>query len=94
MQIEIFDIQISGADTQLSEVQNIQVAEKNVEHGIEIPLFMIFPRYYSCPSLVTNSFQIGFQVTISVIFHDNHLVSDTIPITIYRWKMTQQHRRD
>ena len=69
---------------QSSEVQNIQVAENDVERGCQVPLYMIFPRYYACPSLATNTFQIAFEVTISVIFHDNHLVSDTLPITLYR----------
>ena len=60
------------------------MAENDVERGCQVPLYMIFPRYYACPSLATNTFQIAFEVTISVIFHDNHLVSDTLPITLYR----------
>ena len=69
---------------QSSEVQNIQVAEGNPILGLSIPLYMVFPRHYACPTQDTSAFKISFQVSISVIFIDNHIVSQTMPITLYR----------
>ena len=57
-------LQILEGVIQVSEVQNIQIAENNVEHGALIPLYMVFPRYYACPTLATHTFKISFQVTI------------------------------
>jgi len=84
IEVQLIRIEQTQENKQSTEVQNIQVAENDVERGCQVPLYMIFPRYYACPSLATNTFQIAFEVTISVIFHDNHLVSDTLPITLYR----------
>ena len=69
---------------QISEIQNIQVAEGNPMLGLKIPLYMVLPRHYACPSQDTSAFKISFQVSVSVIFIDNHIVSQTMPVTLYR----------
>lgn len=69
---------------QASEVQNIQVAHGNVQLGQNIPLFMLLPRYFSCPSKNTSAFGINFQLNISVIFQDLTIVTENIPISLYR----------
>ena len=76
-----------AAAVKTSEVQNIQVADGNILEGMNVPLFMVFPRYYSCPSLQSCSgtdFAIHFQVNIAVVFETNHVVSEVIPIKLYR----------
>lgn len=43
-----------------TEIQNIQVADGNVCPMINIPIYMIFPRLFSCPTLLTeNNFKVG-----------------------------------
>lgn len=37
--------------TEVSEIQNLQIGDGDVIRGIDIPLFMIFPRFFSCASL-------------------------------------------
>ena len=59
--IEIQLIRIEDIPTeefkQASEVQNIQVATAGSELvGLYVPLFMVLPRYFSCPSKVTKGF--------------------------------------
>ncbi len=39
---------------EVSEIQNLQLGDGDVLKDIEIPLFMIFPRFFSCASLTTN----------------------------------------
>lgn len=42
-----------------TEIQNIQIGEGEVCHGINIPIYMLFPRLFTCPTLPTNNFKIG-----------------------------------
>lgn len=42
-----------------TEIQNIQIAEGNVSTGISIPIYMIFPRLFSCSTTKTANFKIG-----------------------------------
>ena len=42
-----------------TEIQNIQVADGDVCRGMEIPLYMVFPRLFTCPTLFTDNFKIG-----------------------------------
>lgn len=45
-----------------TEIQNIQVAEGNVSTGVAIPIYMIFPRLFSCSTTKTANFKIGIYV--------------------------------
>lgn len=87
IEIQLIRIEEIGAmpgQKLVSEVQNIQVAEGNVRTGLDIPLYMVFPRYFCCPDFAATAFKIGFEITISVVFSDNHIVADNIPIILYR----------
>lgn len=48
-----------------SEIQTIQIGEGNVCRGLPIPIFMIFPRLFSCPTVCTTNFKIGSSIYIS-----------------------------
>lgn len=51
-----------------TEIQNIQIGEGDVCRNILIPIHMIFPRLFTCPTLVTNNFKIGmFLIFLLVI---------------------------
>lgn len=42
-----------------TEIQNIQIGEGDVPTGIAIPVYMIFPRLFTCPTLATSNFKVG-----------------------------------
>ena len=42
-----------------TEIQNIQIGDGNVAKDFEIPIYMVFPRLFTCPSLQTDTFKIG-----------------------------------
>ena len=54
--------------TNATEVQNIQVADGDVIRNLEIPLYMLLPRIYSCPTIIHDLFKIEFQINLIVIF--------------------------
>eukprot|EP01065_Artemidia_motanka_P029419 TRINITY_DN35534_c0_g1_i1.p1 TRINITY_DN35534_c0_g1~~TRINITY_DN35534_c0_g1_i1.p1 ORF type:complete len:313 (+),score=91.47 TRINITY_DN35534_c0_g1_i1:89-1027(+) len=69
-----------------TEIQNIQIAEGNVCTGIDIPIFMIFPRWFTCPTLLANNFKVEFEVNLVVLLEDNHQITENFPIKLYRRK--------
>lgn len=42
-----------------TEIQNIQIAEGDVCRGLPIPIYMVFPRLFTCPTLETTNFKVG-----------------------------------
>jgi len=73
-----------GFAREATEIQNIQIGEGDVCRNFPIPLFMTFPRLFTCPTLTTDFFKIEFEVNIAVIFMDDHLVTKNFPLTLFR----------
>lgn len=46
-----------------TEIQNIQIAEGNVCVKLQIPIYMIFPRLFTCPTLISKNFKVGKFIT-------------------------------
>jgi len=46
-----------------TEIQNIQIAEGDVCRNLSLPIYMIFPRLFTCPTLATNNFKVGEWIT-------------------------------
>lgn len=42
-----------------TEIQNIQIGEGNPCTNLPIPIYMIFPRLFTCPTLSTSNFKVG-----------------------------------
>ncbi|KAK3798144.1 hypothetical protein RRG08_057876 [Elysia crispata] len=68
-----------------TEIQNIQIAEGDVVRKMPIPLYMVFPRLFTCPSLSTNNFKVDFEINIVVVFADDHLVTENFPLRLTRF---------
>ena len=45
---EAFNVQ------EATEVQNLQIADGNPAHNLKLPIYMILPRNFTCPSTVTS----------------------------------------
>ena len=68
----------------VSEIQNIQVAKGDVPRDLTIPIYMIFPRLYTCPTYVGKLFNIEFLISLVVVFEDNYAVSEIFPLKLLR----------
>jgi len=92
-----------GFAKEATEIQNIQVADGDVPHGIpviflqhcflihkviinphQIPLFMVFPRLFTCPTIASRTFKIEFEVNLVVLLSDGHLIKENFPLLLYR----------
>jgi len=89
MEIQLVRVETCGcADgfaKEATEIQNIQIADGDVSRGVEVPIFMVFPRLFTCPSLTTaRTYKVEFQINLVTMFPDGRLVSKKFPITLLR----------
>eukprot|EP01087_Luapelamoeba_hula_P003369 TRINITY_DN13172_c0_g1_i1.p1 TRINITY_DN13172_c0_g1~~TRINITY_DN13172_c0_g1_i1.p1 ORF type:complete len:299 (+),score=28.02 TRINITY_DN13172_c0_g1_i1:26-922(+) len=73
-----------GYAKEATEIQNIQIADGDVPHGLPIPLFMVFPRLFTCPTIAQRTFKVEFEVNLVVLLSDGHLIKENFPIRMYR----------
>jgi hypothetical protein len=76
---------VEGYAKDITEIQNIQIGEGDVPRGIAIPIYMIFPRLFTCPTLLTTNFKIEFDLNLVVVFEDNKLITETFPLKLTRF---------
>ncbi|CAE1325312.1 Down syndrome critical region protein 3 homolog,Down syndrome critical region protein 3 [Acanthosepion pharaonis] len=74
-----------GYAKEVTEIQNIQLAEGDVCRNLSIPIYMIFPRLFTCPTLTTNNFKIEFEINIVVVFQDDYMVTENFPLILTRF---------
>ena len=52
--------------------------------GLSVPLQLVLPRYFSCPSTANSLFSLGFQISLNIVFTNNFTVSESFDINIKR----------
>ncbi|KAB0401212.1 hypothetical protein E2I00_018560 [Balaenoptera physalus] len=67
-----------------TEIQNIQIADGDVCRGLSVPIYMVFPRLFTCPTLETTNFKVEFEVNIVVLLHPEHLITENFPLKLCR----------
>lgn len=67
-----------------TEVQNIQIGDGNLLRKIPIDIYMVLPRLFTCPTLITKNFKVEFELNLVIIFDDNHLLTENFPIKLIR----------
>ena len=67
-----------------TEIQNIQIGDGNVVRGLPVPMHMVFPRLFSCPTTISQLFKIEFDVNLIVVFGDGYMVTENFPIVVVR----------
>jgi hypothetical protein len=67
-----------------TEIQNIQIGDGNIVRGLPVPMHMVFPRLFSCPTVISQLFKIEFEVNLIVVFGDGYMVTENFPIVLCR----------
>lgn len=73
-----------GFAKEATEIQNIQIAEGDVCRGLEIPIHMIFPRLFTCPSIATRTFKIEFECYLVLMLEGGALIRENFPLVLVR----------
>lgn len=91
--IKCIELQLIRAETcgcadgfakEATEIQNIQITDGDVAAGLKVPIFMIFPRLFTCPTVAARTFKVDFEVNIVLMFPDGRLVSKKFPLHLVR----------
>jgi len=64
-----------GFAKEATEIQNIQIVDGDIAHGFQVPIYMVFPRLFTCPSVAARTFKIDFEANIVLMFPDGRLVT-------------------
>eukprot|EP01095_Lingulamoeba_sp_RSL-Kostka_P007578 TRINITY_DN2428_c3_g1_i1.p2 TRINITY_DN2428_c3_g1~~TRINITY_DN2428_c3_g1_i1.p2 ORF type:complete len:308 (-),score=87.01 TRINITY_DN2428_c3_g1_i1:1095-2018(-) len=92
-QIKSIEVQLVRVETcgcadgfakESTEIQNIQVCDGDVCRGLTLPIYMIMPRLFTCPTTAAKTFKIEFEVNLVIMFEDGHLLSQNFPIQLKR----------
>lgn len=67
-----------------TEIQNIQIGEGNICRDMIVPMYMVFPRLFSCPTVISTQFKIEFEVNLIVVFGEGYMVTENFPIVVTR----------
>ena len=73
-----------GHMREATEIQSIQIGEGNISRNMIVPMYMVFPRLFSCPTVSTRSFKLEWEVNLIVLFENGYMVTENFPITLYR----------
>ena len=58
IEVQLVRVENFEGRTYATEVQNIQVADGDAIRDMEIPLYMLFPKIYSCPTVSHEKFSV------------------------------------
>ncbi|TMW63179.1 hypothetical protein Poli38472_002120 [Pythium oligandrum] len=73
-----------GVARDATEIQNVQIGWGDVCREMSIPIYMIFPRLFTCPTMLTPRFKVEFETNVVVLFEDGNMITENFPITLYR----------
>jgi hypothetical protein len=83
--VRIETINAEGKTTkEATEVQNIQIGSGDICRNFSVPLYMVFPRLFSCPTISASNFQIEWEVNLIIIYGEGYMITENFPITIFR----------
>ncbi|XP_064213486.1 vacuolar protein sorting-associated protein 26C isoform X3 [Tribolium castaneum] len=60
-----------GYAREATEIQNIQIGDGDIPTNVDIPIYMVFPRLFTCPTLITPNFKIGRYSSYSLFLHSS-----------------------
>lgn len=73
-----------GYAKEATEIQNIQIADGDICRGLSIPVYMVFPRLFTCATVAARTFKIEFEINLVVMLEDGHLITENFPIKLVR----------
>lgn len=69
---------------EMSEIQNLQIGDGDVVRNNEIPLNMLFPRFFSCANLESKIVCLTFDINIIVVLNTGLVITENVPLNLWR----------
>ena len=61
---------------EVTEIQNLQIGDGDVTRGVYIPIYMLFPRMFTCPTTLLPTTSVEFEVNVIINFVDHYSVTE------------------
>jgi len=84
MRIETVAKEGGGFNKQVSEIQTTQLIDGYVPEKLAMPIYLVFPRLFTCPSTHAPAFKIEFSVTLQVTLKGGHVLKQDFPLLLVR----------
>lgn len=84
VRVETVILENGNPPREATEIQTIQIGEGNVCRNMVVPMYMVFPRLFSCPTLINTLFKLEFEVNLIVVFGDGYMVTENFPVVLVR----------
>ncbi|ELR22840.1 uncharacterized protein ACA1_396260 [Acanthamoeba castellanii str. Neff] len=84
MRIETVAKEGGGFNKQVSEIQTTQLVDGYIPDRLAVPIYLVFPRLFTCPSLHAANFKIEFSVTLQVTLKGGHVLKKDFPLLLVR----------
>jgi hypothetical protein len=88
MELQLVRIETLSLDSvnlrEATEVQILQIVDGDVPRNVAIPMYLVFPRLYSCPTIVSSAFNVEFEINLIITFVNGFTVTENFPIKLYR----------
>ena len=82
--VECFNDALNKPQKKVTEVQNVQIIDGNVMKDVDIPLTMIFPKFFSCTSFEFQAISVQFEINIVVSFMTGYQISKNFSLKLLR----------
>lgn len=83
--VRVESVDREGLSTkEATEIQNIQIGDGNICKNFTVPMYMVFPRLFSCPTVVSEMFKIEFEVNLIVVMGDGYMITENFPLVLFR----------
>lgn len=70
--------------SEVSEIQNLQIADGDVIKGMEISLNMLFPRHFCCASIENKIVKLSFDINIILVLNNGFVITENVPLNCWR----------
>ena len=87
--IAAVDLQLARVETlngkvEATQVQTLQVADGDVCRSFDVPMYMVCPRLYVCPTQVQSYFRVEFEVSLIITFASGSIARWSNPLVLFR----------
>jgi hypothetical protein len=79
-------VTLSNGDnlSEVSEIQNLQIADGDVIKGTEISLNMVFPRHFCCAGIETKIVKLSFDINLILVLSNGFVITENVPLNCWR----------
>ena len=67
-----------------TEIQNIQIGEGDVPRNTKLPIYMFFPRWFTCPTIRSSHIRVDFECNLVLTFADKMQLTHNFPLVLFR----------